>query len=192
MNDNVPIKKNRRQAWIMTLLILVGLVLVNIAVFFSPEISNRRLLKYVWYYCDHHHWPDWYATLLWIVAVGTAFYTLVQFSWMQAGIQKTTPRFISQNRRQHPRKYAAYIVFGTIIVFAVTSFFIWYPPGDLMKLFKKVLYYGIYQQFGYAPFADLMEGGVITWRLFVIPTAGLTVVVLLLRFRRKRGKKHEE
>jgi len=162
------------------LLILAGLFLGSAVVFTSPEMFGRRFLKLVFHYCDYHQWPVWYATLLWITATGAVLSVALRFSRSRSVIEIAT--------EQPPSKsHVPYVFYGTLAVLAIAVFFIWCPPGDLAKLFAKIFYYWFYVQFCYEPFVGLLEAGAVTWRLFVTPVAGLIVILLLLRLRRKGG-----
>lgn len=63
-------EQNEAQWWqfgLTTWLLIFGLLLLNVAAFFSPDERSLRLLLWTF---DYHHWPTWYAVNLWIATVG--------------------------------------------------------------------------------------------------------------------------
>ena len=77
MAHQVKTKQNSR---ILLWLVIAGLVLVNVAVFFSPDDHSMRLF---WWAFDYHHWPTWYATNLWIIVAGIFLVSVFEAPFVQ-------------------------------------------------------------------------------------------------------------
>lgn len=163
-------------------LICVGLILVNVAFFCSPDTLSNRSLRLVWYYLNYQQWPSWYSSCLWIIACGTVLNLFVTLTWRRKSdrfaLGFLCPRLFSSIAS---RSVKGVIFYLAAIAVGLTSFFGWWPPTE----FFRFCYYNIYSVYYLGPLSDYMYKGTFSWRTAVAPLTIVSLIILLAAYYRR-------
>ena len=162
-----------KRSWrpgVMAWLIIGGLVLINVAVFFSPQGDDIFFVQRLLHHSDFRQWPDWYGIIFWVIATGTVLHAV--------------------NRRYFKWIVASGLLVTMSIVVAYADLFEWLRSVIAFPFFKSYRWsHDLYHEYCYTPMTQFWADGAISWKLFVTPATVIIVIVFLFcvqRYFRRR------